>query len=426
VGTVAPLQPDFELTKISRISVLAASASLFAVGFRISPWAGSAPSLAVSLTTYLLAFALAGVALAGKVTLKNAVATVAASMTFAVVVLVAHQIVFEIPTYGTDVMSFAHAGGEALLQGENPYTVTIEDVRPTLNRIGYRDSLTTQTRSGEPLNHITYYPALHVLTFTGFLAIGLQDLRWATLIIELVTIGIIWSAVSTSTRLLLPFVLLLEPYLSSIFTAGGNSDWLWTLPVAVSALFLHRRRWSWAGFWLGIACAVKQQPWFAIPFVLVWVIKSGEEHDRRSRMLEFPSMLALGFVLPNFPFMLWSFTDWFKGVLGPALTDLVADGQGLTQLVVHGWVSVSPVLFGVTLSLVVLALTGLYFVRFERLKNLLWILPPFALFFAYRSLHSYFVYWIPIVLLWLDLTNQSSSIEGWSRPWSRLRSAEEG
>lgn len=409
----------FDLTKLTRISVLAASASLFAVGFRISPWAAeSAPSLVTSLTIYLLAFLLAAFALVGKVTLTNAAVIVVASVGFAIVVLVAHEIVFEIPDYGTDVMAFAHAGGEALLDGENPYVVTIDDVRPTLDQIGYRDTLTTQTRTGESLDHITYYPGLHVLTFAGFLALGLDDLRWATLLIELATIGVIWAVVSPVTRLLLPFVLLLEPYLSTVFTGGGNTDWLWALPLAVSALFLHRGRWTWAGFWLGLACAVKQQPWFAVPFVLVWVIKSVEDGDWRRRVFEFLGMLGLGFILPNLPFMLWSFNDWLKGVMGPALLDLVSAGQGISQLAVHGWFSISRVVFGIVLLIVVVALGVLYVTRFDRLRNLLWLLPAFALFFAYRSLHSYFVYWIPIVILWLDLTDETDSTRG--RTWRRL------
>jgi hypothetical protein len=49
------------------------------------------------------------------------------------------------------------------------------------------------------------------------------------------------------------------------------------------------------------------------------------------------------------------------------------------------------------------------------MRNMLWVLPAVVLFFSHRSLHNYFIFWIPVAALWLDLetfpTRHASAIE---------------
>ena len=400
---------------IIRIALLGGAAFLIATGFRIYPsTAVSAIGVVATLTSYMGGFALAGAVFVSNTTLRKATWIVAMAFLWAAVATVAYEILIEIPTYGTDVMAFTHAGGETLLSGENPYTVVIDDVRPILNRLGYEDWLTTPTADGLPLTKINYYPGGHVLSFTGFLALGLNDLRWATLGFEVTTIAIIWLMVSQLTRLFLPMILLLEPYLATVFTGGGNSDWLWVPPLAACALMLHRRKPEWAGLWLGIACAIKQQPWFAVPFIAVFVYKVSQDSEGKGGLKWFLAMLGLGFLLPNLPFILWDAQDWFEGVMGPVLLNLVPAGQGVSLLAGQGWLEFSRTGSFVLLATVALAAIASYFAFFSKLRNLLWVLPPFVLFFSYRSFHSYFIYWIPLAVLWLDLVTVQPA--DWAKP----------
>jgi uncharacterized membrane protein len=270
-----------------------------------------------------------------------------------------------------------------------------------LNSIGYHDALATPT-VGPPLERLFYYPAGHVLFFVPPLAVGLNDLRWVTLAVELVTLGLIWWAVSPATRLVLPVVILLEPYLATIFTFGGNSDWLWVLPLAACAYLLHQGDLAWAGFWLGIACAIKQQPWFVLPFILIYAWKTrGSSKGRGVGVMV--AMTAAGFILPNIPFLLWNPEAWLEGVLGPLVLNLAPAGQGISLLSSQGWVELTkPFLISVMVIITVICLVA-YWRYFPRMKNLLWVLPGIILFVSPRSLHSYFVYWIPLAALWLDM-----------------------
>lgn len=389
---------------IIRIAMIGAAAFLIATGFRIFPsTAVSAIGVVASLTSYIAGFSLAAAALVTNISLRKATWIVGLAFLWSTVAIVAYEILFEIPTYGTDVMAFTHAGGETLLSGSNPYSVSIEDVRPILNKVGYEDWLSTPTLDGSPLPGITYYPGGHVLFFTAFLGLGLNDLRWVTLLFEVATLTFIWLMVSQVTRLFLPMILLVEPYLTTVFTGGGNSDWLWVAPLAASALMLHQNKPEWAGLWLGIACAIKQHPWIAVPFVAIYVYKVHADTRGIRGLRLFSIMLGLGFILPNLPFILWNTNDWFKGVMGPALLNLVPAGQGVSLLAGQGWMEYSRTGFLMLLALVGSVAIAGYFAFFPRLKDLLWILPPFVMFFSYRSLHSYFIYWIPIVILWLDL-----------------------
>ena len=115
-------------------------------------------------------------------------------------------------------------------------------------------------------------------------------------------------------------------------------------------------------------------------------------------------MFGLGFLLLNLPFILWGPSDWLTGVLGPALENLIPAGQGIvSQLASQGLIDLSRPGFAVLLGIVMVSTAVAYFTFFNRLQNLLWILPPFVFFFSYRALHSYFIYWLPLAVLWLDL-----------------------
>jgi hypothetical protein len=50
-----------------------------------------------------------------------------------------------------------------------------------------------------------------------------------------------------------------------------------------------------------------------------------------------------------------------------------------------------------------------YYRHFGRAHGLLWVLPPALFLLSHRSLHNYFIFWIPVAALWLDLESGASS-----------------
>jgi len=390
---------------LGRVALLAVAAYAFNTGFKIH---GGPATLWVVLEMLLYGAAL-GCLLASFLVrdgwsprIQIVVALLLGTL---ITVGVGYEITVLNPNYATDVMAFAHGGAEILLDGNNPYAASAEEVDEITGRFGV---VPTRTADGGVIDWLISYLAMHLLSYTTLLALGFSDLRWGTLIVELVALAVIWRALSPKGRLVAPLVLLVEPFLTVVFTGGGVTDWLWVLPVAVAAISLHRRSYGYAGIALGLACAVKQHPWFAVPFVLIWVVQTlRSEHDgrlsiaARAFLVGFLGGLAAGFVVPNLPFVLWDAEAWFQGMFSPALGGMVADGHGLTLLVSRHLMDLPSEFF---LVLVVAGLVGamaVYVRYFHRLQNLL--IPPAIMFLSYRSLHSYFVLWMPIALLWLDL-----------------------
>jgi hypothetical protein len=254
---------------------------------------------------------------------------------------------------------------------------------------------------------LVVYPAGHVVTYAGAMALGVDDMRWVTLAFEVAALAVIWWALSPQARFLVPLALLVEPNLTIYFTSGGVTDWLWVLPLVVTAVMLHRRQWGYAGIALGIACAMKQTPWFAVPFVLVWAfMEIRGRGDREGAKREFGALIfgtMAGFAILNIPFLIWGPVDWLSGALSPLLDNLVPDGQGPSILASRGFLPLPQMAFSIAMAVVFGVALYLYYRRFERMRNLLWVLPAVVLFFSHRSLHNYFIFWIPVAALWLDL-----------------------
>ena len=392
---------------LGRVALLAASAFAFNVGFRVQAGPETLWVL-LGMLAYGSALICLISAFLAREAWSNRIQTLVAILLASLIALaVGYEITVLNPNYATDVMAFAHGGAEILLDGNNPYAASPGAVDQIAERFGV--SL-TRTTDGGVIDWLISYPALHVLTFTALIAAEFADLRWGTLIIELIALTLIWRAMSPKGRLLAPFVLLMEPFLSVIFTGGGVTDWLWVLPLALTAISLHRRQFGYAGIALGLACAVKQHPWFVVPFVLIWVVQTLRSEgdgrltgEGRRSIAGFAAGATAGFMVPNLPFIIWDPAEWFEGVMSPALGGMVADGHGIAALVARGVLDLQP---GIFLALIAAAFLGaivLYARRFERLQDLLWVLPPVIMFLSFRSLHSYFVFWLPIALLWLDL-----------------------
>jgi hypothetical protein len=320
---------------------------------------------------------------------------------------VAYEISVAVVSYGTDSIAITHVAGEMLLQGENPYSVVGEPLTPIFQRFQIPDTFVTQTASGNSIERLVVYPAGHVVIYAGALAAGVEDLRWVTLVFEVAALAIIWWALTPRARFLVPLALLVEPNLTIYFTSGGVTDWLWVLPLVVTAVMLHRRLWGYAGLALGIACAIKQQPWFAVPFVVIWAYMEVRKVGDRDRVRRDVGALIAGFVASfavlNLPFLIWGPADWLGGTFSPLLDRLVPDGQGPSLLASRGFLPLPQAVFSITMVLAFGVAIFLYSRRFDRMKNMLWVLPAAVLFFSHRSLHNYFIFWIPIAGLWLDL-----------------------
>jgi uncharacterized membrane protein len=118
------------------------------------------------------------------------------------------------------------------------------------------------------------------------------------------------------------------------------------------------------------------------------------------------------FLVFNLPFMIMNMTAWFGNVLTPMTEDLVILSQGASQLTQVGLLPVDKVFYTVMTGAVAVVLIVNYYVYFDKLKYVVWILPGIILWFSYRSLTSYIIYWIPLMLASLILWYKAERAEG--------------
>lgn len=299
--------------------------------------------------------------------------------------------------YRTDVLAFSHYAAMLFVnQGANPYT---QDMTKALDMFKVQPSDLTPLTSGTYL--MTFqYPALHFLVFVPFVLLGLRDMRWVLVLFEL---GVVLTLYLKGPRKLRPMLLLplfAGSDLMINFTAASVSDALWVLPLLFAAFCLERP--LALGLFYGLACAMKQTPWFLAPFLLIYLIKTEEGKRLRERLrpaVKFAATTVAVFLAINIPFMLPNPTAWFGNVLTPMTEDLVIHSQGLSSLTEVGLLSVGKVFYTVVFASVFLVLVVNYYVYFDKLRFAFWIFPGIALWFSYRALTNYIIYWTPLMLV---------------------------
>ena len=303
--------------------------------------------------------------------------------------------------YRTDALAFSHYAAILFVnQGANPYT---QSMAKALDLFAVQPSDLTPLTSGTYL--MTFqYPALLFLVFVPFVWLGLRDMRWVLVLFEVAVVLTLYIKGPRRLRPMLLLPLFAGSDLMINFTAASVSDALWVLPLLFVAFCLERPIAS--GFFYGLACAMKQTPWFLAPFLLIYLIRTEDGKNLRERLLrttKFAATTIAVFLAVNLPFMLANSAAWFRNVLTPMTEDLVIHSQGFSSLTEVGVLSVGRIFYTVVFASVFVVLIVNYYVYFDKLRYVLWIFPGIILWFSYRALTNYIIYWTPLMLLSLIL-----------------------
>jgi uncharacterized membrane protein len=308
--------------------------------------------------------------------------------------------------YRTDVLAYSHYAAILFAnQGANPYT---QSMAKALDIFAVKPSDLTPLTSGTYLTTFQY-PALQFLVFVPFVWLGdaighAIDMRWVLALFEVAVILTLYLKGPRKLRPMLLLPLFAGSDLMINFTAASVSDALWVLPLLFAAFYLDRPVAS--GFFYGLACAIKQPPWFLAPFLLIYLIRSEDGKSLRERILratKFAGITVAVFLAFNLPFMLANLTAWFGNVLTPMAENLVIHSQGFSSLTEVGILSLGRIFYTVVLASVFVVLIVNYYVYFDKLRYVLWIFPGIILWFSYRALTNYIIYWTPLMLVSLIL-----------------------
>ncbi|HUI02041.1 MAG TPA: hypothetical protein VLZ77_00745 [Acidimicrobiales bacterium] len=308
--------------------------------------------------------------------------------------------------YHTDSAAFVDVSAHALLHGENPYTTSMAAAARLLR---VPDRYWTYTTTGSHVAHASY-PAGSFLVDMPALLLGLGHhvVDWMDLAAWLVTGVLVFVLLPVTLRWLAALVTLTPIFIGMFGNSGTDASFLPFLVLAV---------WRWDRFgqgspagvarWLGpvalgLACSVKQLPWFCVPVLATGVALEARARGARPAgvVTRYLAMVAGAFAAVNVAFVVWSPGPWLHGTLTPFVDPLVADGQGLVSLATHGLTG------GVDLTDLTLAGALAYlgtvvaFVAFyHHLKRIWPLVLPVVFFFSVRSLSSYLVDLFPVAVL---------------------------
>lgn len=367
----------------------------------------------------------------------------------------ASTIVVRPPTYENDGTTLDHYAAMQLLSGHDPYVTTnlvraIDDLHqdPIFTTplhagafasypwtVYPKDAALRAAFAQEPSSdpnliqsfesHLSY-PALAVLPLVPLVWAGLPSVVPFFLLCLLILGGLL---VATAPPALRPWVILFlladAPLLDA--TVTGDLDVLYILLLFVAWRWLRRPMVS--GLALGLACAAKQLAWFFLPYYIILTWRTLGLRAALQRL----ALAGAVFVVTNAPFVLANPHAWLTGVLAPEVDPMFPLGSGLVRLALAGVLPLFPPIVYTVLE--VLAFLGgiAWYARsgWRTLPEFAWLLAVAPLFFAWRSLATYFYFvGLPALVLLFDrvpaLATATQPLVGALPAWGRAWLGEEG
>jgi len=313
------------------------------------------------------------------------------------------------PEYSNDGTSLDTNAAILLVQGHNPYTDSniinvvrefpIEAYWTTPLRVGqfanrleypsasdFRSVLATDLKAGfaPEFESKVSYPAFSFLTLVPFIWLNIYNVLAFYLLCYIVLVAIAWKIARPELR---PWVLLLSlANVSMLISASsGNLD-VFNILLVLLAWLLRERGW-WSAIFLGLALSSKQLSWFFVPFyaIMIWRQYNFMEAVRRLTVAGVVASLI------NLPFILWNPHAWIAGVMAPIADPMFPMGVGLISLSTTPLLPIfQPLVYDVLeLGAMFIALIWYWRICKERPEAAI-VLAVIPLFFAWRSLSSYF------------------------------------
>jgi hypothetical protein len=228
------------------------------------------------------------------------------------------------------------------------------------------------------------YPALSFISLVPFVLFNHFNVLPLYILSHLLLIVVAWKYARPELR---PWILLLAFANVSMWTAtvGETLDMFYISLLALAWLMSHRRGLSLV--LLGLAIASKQTAWFFVPF---YAIMAYWQYGFKEALARVVAALGIGLAI-NLPFILWGPGDWLAGVMAPLVDPMFPMGTGLIALSTGHVISYLPVRVYQVLEWTAYGLSLVYYwFRCRRAPEAAMLLAVIFLFFAWRSLPSYF------------------------------------
>lgn len=291
--------------------------------------------------------------------------------------------------FGTDAILFVKYAIDVLMDGKNPYEVSM---LKGFEKYCIDYSYVTQILNGDFVDSYSY-PALSFLIFIPAYMLKL-DLNIMSLLFFILVL--LFLVIETPLYLrIIPFLILFTNTIMLHYTYFGVFDIIWVFFTLIAIKYFYDGKYRVSGVFYGLALSVKQIMWYSIPFILVWLLKI------KKAKVFITSAIGV-FLAINLPFIVMNPIAWFKGVLTPIREEMVPMGYGLSSLIYLEWVDLIREWFTLAQIVLILASLALYYINYEKVKDVAWLVPVIFLFFGWRSFLNYFIHFAPITYyVWL-------------------------
>lgn len=310
------------------------------------------------------------------------------------------------PGIETDGLAISLSAANDVLGGRNPY---VTDHAAAFGQYHLSPEFNTPKIDGTVVTEVTY-PALSFLLYAAPEALNI-DPRWVSVSAFIVTIILLTMIAPSGLRTLAPLVVFIDP--NFINYVLGLQDMTY-VPLMMLAAYFWTEAPVIAGVLLGLAAAIKQEPWLAVPFFAIGVLAStdGDARARFRRAAIALAAVAVAFFIPNMPFIVANPAAWFHGVMDPFAGKNVEWGSGLVALALSGSVHIDRWMLTALGAIAYLAMIVAAIRGWPRIRDALWLAPGFSLFFAPRSLENYYMFLIPVCLAsWLGQTENARAFK---------------
>jgi hypothetical protein len=249
------------------------------------------------------------------------------------------------------------------------------------------------------------YPAGSFLLLAPFIAAGITDIQYIYIILVIAALIYVTWRIPGKRRLIFIGVVVVSLELWNTLAIGETGIIVFPL-LLIAWVTLGENDWVSAIF-MGLAVATKQIAWFFVPFYVILLWRTAK-----------PKMVvaAIGIILAVFAatnayFIARSPSLWLESITSPMIEPLFPLGVGVVSLVTSGLVNIrTSIPFSV--AEIVVFIGGIlwylhYGKRYPDAGPILAILP---LFFAWRSIWTYFFYIGIIVLARMLIRSESDAL----------------
>jgi hypothetical protein len=309
--------------------------------------------------------------------------------------------------FRSDEVAVIGGAADAVLHGQNPYTVNYESLSYIA---GHVSRWFTPTFTGSHLLQYVYPPGLALLLAPFDALFGVEGVRPVFALMFLAGCLLAWKLVRPSVR---PLILLLMIFVSMTGWPLASGD-------AVVMPFLVVAFWRWDAFFdsslpwyrrylgplaFGFACSLKQNAFLIAPFIAVALVMESR-HRQGIWVRSLASYGGVGlacFTAISLPYFIANPHAFASALIDPFVAHTIVFGNGVVSLVESGYAgggNLDLMNWGADLMMLALLLATVAF--YGRLRRVVPMLPLLALILSTRSLQTYYLVPLAAAVVYAD------------------------